>query len=84
MAHHQMIPKALLDELVAQAKVAPVIDIGDIAERRAPIEIEIETDCSFKFKGDGVEINYGGQVIYLADAVLDYVELFRKSQGRRG
>lgn len=84
MAQHQAIPKALLDELVALAKVAPVIDIGEVAERRAPIEIEIETDCSFKFKSGGVEINYGGQVIFLAEAVLDYVELFRKSQGRRG
>lgn len=84
MARHQMIPKALLDELVAQAKAAPVIDIGDIAERRAPIQIEIETDCSFKFKSGGIEIDYAGQVIFLADAVLDYVELFRKSQGRRG
>ncbi|RIX47468.1 MAG: hypothetical protein D3M94_07285 [Rhodocyclales bacterium GT-UBC] len=84
MAHHKMISAALLDELVAQANAAPVIDIGELAERRAPIQIEIETDCSFKFKGGGVEINYGGQVIFMADAVLDYVELFRKSQGRRG
>lgn len=77
---HQMIPKALLDELVKQAQTAPVINIAEIAERRAPVVIELETDAELAMKGNGVEIKHDGQIIVLSSAVLDYIDIYRRSQ----
>lgn len=82
--NQQLIPKALLDELLVQAANLPVIDITEIAERRAPIVIELETDAVMAMQGDGVEIKHDGQVIILSAAVLDFIDIYRRSQSGRG
>lgn len=79
----QLVPKALLAELARLAAEAPVIDILPIAERRAPLVIELETDAELALTNGGIEIKHPSQTIVLSTAVLDFIELFRRSSARR-